>query len=66
MERLGIDGVGFGSDFDGGITLAQELGDVTGLPKLMAALQAHGYDEKSLRKIAYGNWVRVLRRTWRA
>src|SRR6266567_6832251 len=32
VEHLGIDGVGFGSDFDGGITVPQELGDVSGLP----------------------------------
>jgi membrane dipeptidase len=65
VEKLGIEGVSLGSDFDGGITVAQELGDVAGLPKLMGALRDHGYDEGALRKIGYENWVRVLRRTWR-
>ena len=64
VEHLGIDGVGFGSDFDGGITVAQELGDVAGLPKLIAALREHGYDDGSLRKLTHENWLRVLRRTW--
>jgi membrane dipeptidase len=65
VEHLGIDCVGFGSDFDGGITVAQELGDVAGLPKLIAALRGHGYDEIALRKLAHENWLRILRRTWR-
>jgi len=38
---------------------------VTGLPKLVAALSEHGYDDVALRKIAHENWVRVLRKTWR-
>ena len=65
VERVGIDGVGFGSDFDGGITLAQELGDVAGLPRLIAALQEHGYDDASLRKLTHENWLRILGKTWR-
>jgi membrane dipeptidase len=64
VERLGIDRVGIGSDYDG-CTVPREIGDVTGLPKLLAALAAHGYDEPSLRKIAHENWLRVLRKTWR-
>src|SRR6266852_1875339 len=64
VERLGIDRVGFGSDFDG-TRIPQVIGDVTGLPKLIAALAERGYDDTALRKIAYENWVRVLRKTWR-
>ena len=63
-ERIGIDRVALGSDFDGA-TMPQELGDAAGLPKLMTALRNHGYDEAALRKIAHENWVRVLRKTWR-
>lgn len=63
-EHLGIDRVGLGSDFDG-TTVPREIGDVTGLPKLMAALAAHGYDGASLRKIAHENWIRVLGKTWK-
>jgi membrane dipeptidase len=64
VERVGSDGVGFGSDFDGA-KIPKELGDVSGLPRLVAALRDGGYDTKSLEKLARGNWVRVLRTTWR-
>jgi membrane dipeptidase len=64
VEHLGIDCVGLGTDFDGTM-IPQEIGDVTGLPKLMAALREHGYDDVSLHKIAYENWLRVLRKTWK-
>ena len=64
VERLGIDRVGFGSDFDGA-KIPQAIGDVAGLPKLVAALRARGYDDAALRKIAHENWVRVLRKTWK-
>lgn len=63
VERVGIEKVGFGSDFDG-ITLSREIGDVSGLPKLMSALRDRGYDESALRRIAHENWLRVLRETW--
>jgi membrane dipeptidase len=41
-----------------------EIGDVTGLPCLLDALRAAGYDDGALRKLAHENWVRVLRETW--
>lgn len=66
VERVGIDCVGFGSDFDGGITPPQEIGDASGLPRLVAALREHGYDEAALRKLTHENWLRVLGKTWRA
>jgi membrane dipeptidase len=62
--RIGIDHVAFGSDFDGA-TIPQEIGDVTGLPRLVDALRTHGYDDQALRKITHENWLRVLRLTWR-
>jgi membrane dipeptidase len=63
VERVGIDRVGWGSDFDGA-KVPKELGDVSGLPKLLAALRASGYDEAALKKLANGNWIRVLGTTW--
>jgi membrane dipeptidase len=63
VERVGVDRVGFGSDFDGA-KVPEEVGDVSGLPKLLAALRDSGYDDGSLRKLAHENWVRVLRATW--
>lgn len=62
IEALGEDHVGFGSDFDGAVIPA-EIGDVSGLPKLIAALAAHGFGEALIEKIAWRNWVGVLERT---
>ena len=62
-ERLGIDRVGFGSDFDGA-RVPEGIGDASGLPKVLAALRDGGYGEAELRKLAHENWVRVLRMTW--
>jgi len=62
-QRIGMDHVAFGSDFDGA-TIPKELGDVTGLPKLLAALREHGFDDPALRKLTHENWIRVLRDTW--
>ncbi len=64
-ERMGIDCVALGSDFDGA-TMPAELKDATGLPKLMEALADRGYKGEDLKKLAHGNWVRVLRQTWGA
>ncbi len=64
IDHLSVDCVGFGSDFDG-TTISNEIGDVTGLPKFIAALREHGYDDVTLRKITHENWLRVLRKTWR-
>lgn len=63
IDRLGVDGVGLGSDFDGA-TVPQAIGDVAGLPRLFDAMRRHGYDDATLRKLAYENWVGVLKRTW--
>jgi membrane dipeptidase len=63
VERLGIERVGLGSDFDGA-TIPKAIGDAAGLPRLVEALRARGYDEPALRKLAHENWLRVLRKTW--
>jgi membrane dipeptidase len=63
VERMGIDHVGFGSDFDGA-KVPKAIGDVAGLPALLDALASRGYDEDALRKLAHENWLRVLRATW--
>ncbi|RMD72550.1 MAG: peptidase, partial [Chloroflexi bacterium] len=63
VERLGIDHVGFGSDFDGAL-IPQEIGDVRGLPRLLQALADAGFTPAEIRKLAYENWLRVLRLTW--
>jgi membrane dipeptidase len=63
-ERMGIDHVAFGSDFDGAEVPA-ELGGAAGLPKLVTALRDAGYGDDAVAKITHGNWLRVLRDTWR-
>ena len=63
LEKLGEDRVGFGSDFDG-ITLPDEIGDVSGLPRLLAALRGAGYSQPLLDKLCGANWLRVLKNTW--
>ena len=63
VERMSIDHVGLGSDFDG-TTVPAELKDAAGLPKLVAAIRARGYTDGDLVKLLQGNWIRVLRETW--
>jgi len=62
-DRMGVDHVALGSDFDGA-TVPDELGDVTGLPRLLDALAAAGFGEDEVRAIAWDNWRRVLGRAW--
>jgi len=62
LAALGEDGVALGSDFDGAM-LPAEIGDVTGVPKLLAALLDKGYGEELVTKIAYGNWLNMIERT---
>ena len=64
VERLGIDRVGHGSDFDGA-TMPNDLSDASKLPTLISRLAKSGYDDASLRKLGHENWVRVLGKTWK-
>ena len=64
VERMGDDHVALGSDFDGA-TMPRPLKDASQLQNLIQALRAHGFDEATLRKIAFDNWMRVLRQSWR-
>lgn len=62
-DRIGVDHVALGSDFDGA-TMPDELGDVSGLPKLVSSLRGSGFNDEELKKIAHENWLRVLGKTW--
>jgi len=64
-DRIGIDHVAFGSDFDGA-DMPAALADAAGLPRLMEALHNRGFDAADLEKIAYRNWFRVLKASWRS
>jgi membrane dipeptidase len=63
VEHLGIEGVGFGSDFDGA-KIPASIGDVAGLDSLREALEAHGFGPDEMRKLCHENWINVLERTW--
>lgn len=63
VERIGIDRVGFGSDYDGAL-MPEGLSDVSKQQNLIDELRTRGYDEESLHKLGYGNWLRVLELTW--
>lgn len=63
-EKIGIDHVGLGSDFDG-TQIPQDMKDASGLPLLMDALKEKGITGAKLKKVAHGNWLRVLKETWR-
>lgn len=63
-ERIGVDHVALGSDFDG-TTIPAELGDVAGVPKVLQALRQAGFSERDVEAIAWHNWRRVLAAWWR-
>jgi membrane dipeptidase len=61
-KLVGVDYVGFGSDFDGvGNSLPTGLKDVSQYPNLIYALLKRGYSEKDIAKICYQNTFRVWR-----
>jgi membrane dipeptidase len=62
-ERIGVEHVGLGSDFDGA-DIPAELGDVAGLPRLLDALRDDGFSDDEVRAIAWGNWRRTLETAW--
>lgn len=63
LDKLGENGVGLGSDFDG-VSVPESLGDVAGLPRLVKAMNSAGYSRQLIEKICWRNWVRVLQKTW--
>jgi membrane dipeptidase len=63
-ERIGVEHVALGSDFDGAHA-PTALADATKVPVLLDALAARGWSDESLRALGHGNWLRVLRDTWR-
>jgi membrane dipeptidase len=65
VRYAGEDSVGLGSDFDGA-RIPAVIGNVTGVSKLLDALVEAGFGAGLVAKIAQGNWLRVLERTWSA
>jgi len=60
-ERIGLEHVALGSDFDGCHPPAA-LDDAS---KMQALLDVLGWSDDELAQLAHGNWLRVLRATWR-
>lgn len=65
LKLAGEDCVGIGSDYDGATT-PKDIGGVEGLPVLINAMREMGLGEPLIEKIAHGNWLRLLERTWGA
>ena len=59
IKVAGVDPVCFGADWDGGGGVAG-LDDITGHPKITAALKATGYSDADLAKMWSGNVLRIL------
>ena len=60
IEVAGVDQVCFGADWDGGGGIAG-LDDITGHPRITAALKAAGYSDADLAKMWSSNVLRILR-----
>lgn len=62
-NRIGIDHVALGSDFDG-TTIPAAMKDAGDLQLLVDEMRKAGFDQDALEKICHGNWIRVLEKTW--
>jgi membrane dipeptidase len=63
-EKYGVDHVAFGSDFDGAQT-PKEMKDISKVQNLVKVLKEKGVNSGDLEKIAYKNWFRVIKDTWK-
>ena len=59
-EVAGAEHVGLGGDYDGVDVLPDGLEDVSGYPRLLAALSDRGWSDDDLARLAGGNALRVL------
>lgn len=59
-ERVGIDSVGLGSDWDGFGETIEGLEDCARLPRLAEAMAADGFRDEEIAKVFGGNLLRVL------
>ena len=56
----GVDGVGFGTDYDGINHTAKGFESIEKLPVLLGMLKARGYGEQEIAKMASYNLLRVI------
>jgi membrane dipeptidase len=63
IDRVGEDGVGLGSDFDGA-KMPANLANAGMLPNLVTAMRERQFGEALIEKVCFRNWLRVLGKTW--
>jgi len=63
LNQIGETRVGIGSDFDG-CPIPDVIGTASGLTHLIVAMQARGYSQSTIKRIAHDNWLRVLDAVW--
>lgn len=63
-DRIGVDHVGLGSDWDG-TTVPRAIASAGRAQELLELLRATGFDDDELAAIASGNWRRVLGAWWK-
>jgi len=61
VEKVGVDYVGLGSDFDGTDGLPLGLEGVDKIPNITEGLLDRGYKEREIEKILGGNFLRVFK-----
>lgn len=61
VHLVGIDHVGFGSDFDGIEVTPEGLDDISGFPLVIEEMRSRGYSEADIEKVASGNFFRVMK-----
>lgn len=62
-DRIGVEHVALGSDFDGA-TIPAAVGDVAGMPRVLDGLREVGFAEDEIDAVAWRNWRRVLGAWW--
>jgi membrane dipeptidase len=62
-DRIGVEHVALGSDFDGA-PIPDQLGDAAGMPRLLTALETAGFGSAEVAAIGWGNWRRVTGEWW--
>ncbi len=60
-DLVGIDYVGFGSDFDG-CNLPGDIHGAEDMPDILQLLRNNGYSQEDVDKVSYKNWERVIKK----
>ncbi|MBQ9415461.1 MAG: dipeptidase [Clostridia bacterium] len=58
-NRIGVEYLGFGSDFDGISNRTLELKDASRMPELLEELSRRGFSDRDLEKVCFENVLRV-------